>query len=118
MDKNELEDNLDQADDQAFYRDTFGEKITNDSQDDMMPAENDEEMVADETDAEMDMDQDSETADDNSFRESLDNSETGEPSSMDDPGSDFEDSRASSENQSMSDKLRDKYNDLTGNNKP
>ena len=115
MQENEMDDTQDQADDQSFYSDTFGEQITREGQDDPMMADStrDDEAMADDSDDDMDSSDQADT--DDGFRESLDDSEPmGDPATMDEPGSDFEDATATDEKPSMSDRIREKYNNLTG----
>jgi hypothetical protein len=90
MGDDKLDDTLDRGDDQAFYRDSFGEKITHEGADESAMPGDDEEMVPDESDSSMEPD--SEANSDDGFRESLDDSEPmGDGSSMEEPITDYED---------------------------
>ena len=108
MQENEMDDTQDQADDQSFYADTFGEQISREGQDDpmMVDATGDEAEMADDGDADMASESDSDS--DDGFRESLDDSEPmGDSAAMDEPAS-------MDKNSGMGDKIREKYNNLTG----
>lgn len=96
-----LEEAKDQAEDQTFYRDSFGEKITREGEEEEAPmmAETDSDMVSDETveeeEAAEDMEPAVKTDSDEGFRESLDDAEpTTDEVSTEDSGSDFEDKPA------------------------
>lgn len=95
----ELDKAGDQAEDQTFYRDSFGEKITRDDEGEAeeapMMAETDSDMGSDEIDEEDEAAEDTEpvvqTGSVVEFRESLDETEPkSEEASIEDTGSDFE----------------------------
>lgn len=89
MEEKEFDETLDQTEDQTFYRDSFGEKITREGEDEPMPADSDTDMVADEADEDdEDMEPATESDTDDGFHETLD-----------DPGSDFEDKPTTEDNQ-------------------
>ena len=120
MQENEFDESRDQTEDQMFYRDSFGEKITREGENEPMMADTDSEVASDEADEENDdMEPVVEPEADNGFRETLDDVEPmAEPSDMEDVGSDFEDKSAEDEDMTMSEKIRERYNTPTGEDQP
>lgn len=113
MEKN-YDETLEPAEDLDFYRDSFGERITREG-DDTLPG--DEEALAADDSTVTDEDETMPAVDED-FRERLDQTDPtsdmdGEtPAAMDQSDGDFEASSPSEP--SMGDKIRDKFNDLTG----
>jgi hypothetical protein len=90
MDENEMDDTLSSAEDRTFYRDSFGEKIIREGDEEptMADADDDEDMVPDEADEEMEPAVPAGADED--FLETLDEEapKDEEPASIDKPDSD------------------------------